>query len=966
MTALLRVIWKEYRMLRGFWLALAICGVLIQLLLIELDRTAGRISALISCAVVFTYCFALGAAATLFAVEKEEGTHGYLQILPLRSSQLVWGKLLLLFAATALMAFALGSLAIAGGPMPAQLAPDDALGILFWSAATLIALLHMVAWGLFFSLRSARPLLAAVAGIAATVATMFALAYTTDWLLAAVLRKRVRGGEWFVSVVIATAAIGYIDVQIGRRWLLSRRIARTVARYERQPLLRRLLWQELRQSYRLLAAFAGLLFLAFGVFVPRLLLRLPAEVFHVVIVQAMLSSLAFALFGACAFLSDQERSQFRFFSDRGIAARRVWLGRQVFWGGIALLTAVLLLVEQHVLAAVLIPRELIDVTIDTAALDRLKVPLSWFGLEMDRSYSWQIQWESGIAGYFVWVSLAFGAGQLCSMFFRSGILAAVFGVLLAGALVGWAALMHLLEIGWWWSVAPLAVALFAATWLRAAGWMAERRSVCAWLAPVAMVLVPMLAIPAAVPWYRVWEIPESTVELAALPWRSETDQDAASLVKALDQLRPRAIELRTLSDPGNAAPTTAEWQWLEANETTLNVAIRASLRLRSDVCLLEVPGRDATHWSEIAAMLLRYGQLAERDGKLELAWERYRAVLKLSGSIRRRSSSTGENLGGEMQRAALAQLIRFSGLRGQTEKQLDVARVELASLARQDASLADVARRDYQEIHEMNPATELVAKWAPWELTRARRLLRYAMGACLLEAQDADIALAGRGKPVAVGYSLRPELWHAKQLWQTSLLAAIGPPVEIIDDRRQTVASRRATQLVLAAQAWRLDKGDLPQALAELEKRYFDKPVIDPFTNQPFEWLRWGLKGVVRSDNVARVAGGTPLLHSSADYGSRSEYVSSVIERLRRHGPNDPRVKLAEQFAGGVGLAGGGMAAGVAPAMPMMAAPPTAGSGGLVPQPVPGLVVDESVEYLPGLIFPIFGAVSDEASTPRN
>ena len=976
MTAVMRVMWKEYRMLRSFWLALAVCGIFIQVILIEFTRHAPELlSALVSCAVTFTYCFALGAAATIFAVEKEEQTLAFLQFLPLRPARLLAGKLALVFLGTVLMALAQGSLSYVKGR--ALLSdtrwhvnvPHDERVIWFSATATVIVLLHMMGWGLFFSLKSTRPLLAAVLAIVATVVTIFALAWSTDWFLDSFFRRPVAGGEWFAVAAIATMILWYADLRIGQTWLLGQR-ASPGERRERQRVLRRLLWQEFRRSYRLLAALAVFGFFCFGLVVPRLLAVLPPPVLKGVIVQSIaFGGLFFALLGACTFHGDQERSQFRFFSERGIAARRVWLGRQVFWVGIVLVTALLLLVEQRVLAAVFMAND--NLGIDTATREQLQVPLSWFALGVDAlDHSWRIQSESHIAAYLLWILMSFGAGQLCSMLFRSGILAAVFGVLLAGVLLGWAALMDGLDIGWWWSVAPLAIALFAATWARSAGWIVERRNLRAWLGPAAVLLIPLIAILAAVPCYRVWEIPESTVELTAPAWHGETSEDATLVVKAFEQLPPANIDLETLTDPYNTEVTEAARQWLKANEATLKVAIRALLRLRPDVSVLEVAGHRRTTWWEVAAMMLRYGQLAEGDGRLDEAWRRYLAVLKLSGSLRRRSSSAGETWGGDIQRAALAQLVRWSAQKGQTAEQLDRARAELQSLDAHEESLADVVRRVYLEHLEFidkvqthpeahDPLAELVARWAPWEFSRARRLLRYGVGVYLLDAQDADAALADRAAPVAHYASHRwAELQLAGALWRTSLLRTIQPPAEIIGNRRYTVACRRGTQLVLAIEAWKLTKGTLPEKLESLVGPYFDKLPLDPFNNRPFSWLPWGLRSAIRCDNVSLLPAGTPLLHS--DFQIASGYPIDQLDQLRRRSANEPLEPAPSPAADGGPFAAGGM-----PGAAMSALPAGGLAAGIGAPPGPAPTSYQPSEWLHGLVFPVLDAADtqDRAGT---
>src|SRR3954454_17712803 len=77
-----RFVWKELRMVRGFWLAIAVLALLVQgtqRMLLPFDQIAASLFATaIAAAVLFT----AGAAATIFAVELEEETYNFLPLCP--------------------------------------------------------------------------------------------------------------------------------------------------------------------------------------------------------------------------------------------------------------------------------------------------------------------------------------------------------------------------------------------------------------------------------------------------------------------------------------------------------------------------------------------------------------------------------------------------------------------------------------------------------------------------------------------------------------------------------------------------------------------------------------------------------------------------------------------------------------------------------------------------------------------
>ena len=137
---------------------------------------------------------------------------------------------------------------------------------------------------------------------------------------------------------------------------------------------------------------------------------------------------AAALWGLAVFVADQRRQAHRYFAEHGMNPRLVWLSRQVV--GAAPLVAWLV-----------------------AALLFLAL--------CPQSESGRIRWpppnmDARFAGEAVCCALlAYAAGQACSMFFRSAILALVGTVFSVIVLVYWVVLMRAAEISWSWSVLPI-------------------------------------------------------------------------------------------------------------------------------------------------------------------------------------------------------------------------------------------------------------------------------------------------------------------------------------------------------------------------------------------------------------------------------------------------------------------------------------------------------------------------------
>ena len=189
--------------------------------------------------------------------------------------------------------------------------------------------------------------------------------------------------------------------------------------------------------------------------------------------------------------------------------------------------------------------------------------------------------------------LAYSAGQLASLLFRSGILAAVFGIMLAAMLCGWAWLMKYLEINWLWSVWPIPVVLLLATRLRVGDWLLQRNRLGGWLCVGLVLVVPAAAIVAAVPYARLAAIqPPVDASAPPEPARRSTDEElaterlyeqASAAYHPDDEFMPKEHRGPEWQLPGPGKPPT-EWElaWLKANRECLALTVEATRRPVSD------------------------------------------------------------------------------------------------------------------------------------------------------------------------------------------------------------------------------------------------------------------------------------------------------------------------------------------------------------------------------------------------
>ncbi len=161
----------------------------------------------------FPALFVAGIAGTAFAGEKEEGTFEFLRANPISAWQILVSKLCVAVLATLAMYVVLSALAslILSVGFLEEWSPE--VYVKFWGVAALEAL----AWGTFFSLLTARPLLAVILGIAAASTEAHLLAWhfqaeesmfdSAGYIAAAPWRA-------FAALVV----LG-IDVVLGLRWL---------------------------------------------------------------------------------------------------------------------------------------------------------------------------------------------------------------------------------------------------------------------------------------------------------------------------------------------------------------------------------------------------------------------------------------------------------------------------------------------------------------------------------------------------------------------------------------------------------------------------------------------------------------------------------------------------------------------------------------------------------------------------
>jgi ABC-type transport system involved in multi-copper enzyme maturation permease subunit len=1024
-----RLVWKEYRLQRAFWISMAVLTVLVELLVLAFVRAGPeRVTWLFAIGLGLPAFYALGCGATLFATEHEAGTYGFQRALPVSAIGLFGSKLVFALGSTLAMIALLWSLAalMAGWHLPR---PEGHLALWgLWGLASL----ELLVWGVFFSLLSTRPLKAAILGaVAASLSTQCAVSalgplYNVDPYLAAVpyrvaigavvaLLDVLLGYGWFrevdgvsgalehlrrlgviarrhwallvllllpllavlanwpwfatarypialagclwcftsvevlvwamfvslllrrslnlailvlalVSFVVHVAGAGTMPLErallihtlyhsvlplrapmvavvaLADLWLAYRRRGETTVRARpvaqtlpaaelpRRTALGRLLWHQWRQSVRMMAALSVLLVPLLLTVVSQWGQRGQVDELRIAVV-AVLALAGVPLMGACVFLADQRGHGFRFFAERGIRPGHVWLSRHLVW--MAVLFCWTLLVFMTTLAF-----------LDPPAREP--------------------QHAVVILGYvFGLAILGYTAGQLCSMFLRSGILAGFFSLVLSGVLCGWAWLMWFLQVPWTWSVVPIPLALLLATWLRAGGWLLERDTLRAWLGPILALMVPAVAVLTAVPAYRVYQIPAVdpgfSPEEFARPATAEERETFQMYYRASLMYVPREAPKRAPDVASESAPPESEAErtardaaWIKANQEAIGLMLTAS---RRPTCDFFDPLSDPSKAEVLQrcrflcdALVASAAQL-ESEGKLDATWERYEAAVRVSLHFRHRGAWMGPGVADRVEGNVYGRLPTWAAQPGQTPQRIEAAIRQLAKLAEHVPSRSEAIKSDYlrtrrvissgpaafaQEIDRTRPRfwATLAMQRLPWERARALRILNLMTARDLKSFSEVESAISREASFVLPDDFRDDPEWLA-MMRPTPLLAALhywfhygGRSWACTRDLASIETRRRAVRLLLALEARKIEHGELPKKLDELTPSYLDRLPADPYSAEQFQYFPQGLPIPITSapwdgGEPEVIRAHTPLIWSTSESVIVKDAGEGIPDRYR-------------------------------------------------------------------------------------
>ena len=535
-----RLVWKEYRVQRSFWLAMFALSVLLQLIIFMLTRDpepqAGPLFAMAFAMPIF---YALGCGGVMFAAEKEDNTWELLQRLPVPPSLLLLSKLVTGVIGVGLMSggLLLLSYLMAGSDVPQYIGGPTATEYGLVLASFLLITI-------FFSLLTERVLVAVT--WAAVISFFlnfqnFRFELTTNgWYLA--LHGLLLLGEfalvraWFLDRPVAKDLEpvwpGYFEA--GQAW--ERAIEQAPA-WRRES--KRYLWLIARQAFPVMFFWVvgGLILIAIS---PIIRWSMRADYSYLVIFTTPM------VCGVSLFRAEHRHQRYRLLSERGFSPTKYWLYQQAVWFAFTLTLMLLFLtgdcitrvlwrngllfdlrfgdVKSGLVDSVLLygahfPRSLFE------AVSRLVPPSSNRVHELADFFRVQLPLIVSFWGPYTLV--CFACGQLASLVFSRSVTAVFLAGVLTSVVLCWDALVVFLSHSVWLWVLPIALVFFAASLLRTHQWFGQRGNARDWLVTVGVVVVPLGVGLTLFCCWRAIQIPETASELptelyAATPAELET------------------------------------------------------------------------------------------------------------------------------------------------------------------------------------------------------------------------------------------------------------------------------------------------------------------------------------------------------------------------------------------------------------------------------------------------------------
>src|SRR6185295_11643988 len=317
-------------------------------------------------------------------------------------------------------------------------------------------------------------------------------------------------------------------------------------------------------------------------------------------------------------------------------------------------------------------------------------------------------------------------------------------------------------------------------------------------------------------------------------------------------------------------------------------ALQASRGPMTRLVPFDREGNSLAYSSESVANVLRFAaEQLQAEGKLDEAWEHYRAALCMLQFKACLVAADFPNWQMHAETIVYADLARWAAAPQQTPERIERVLGEITELQRTLPSLLQIAERRLWLIDEDYRSDRYVKDYLGWlewtgERQRGRRLLDY-----LIQRQWSTYRSIqeevdhGRPvqEPVAEWSSGRPVSMFSLLGMSTTLLVPYQNAIEFqayhgATDWLATETCRRAARIVLALEAFRLRHGELPNGLDQLLTRqafqlslqgengrkpptlgeYFDALPLDPYSGRWFRYFPQGIRSGTLPANAQRLA----------------------------------------------------------------------------------------------------------------
>lgn len=790
-----RIVWKEYRVQRSFWLVIACSAIGLMLLVTWIvEPGQARRAAPWLIALGLPIFFALGSACVAFAAETEEDTVDLLRILAAQVNRVYLGKVSFSAAATAAMlAVLLGAARIVtwGIAVPdigARTVPATLISVLAFAA-------QLLAWGFVFSLLCRKVLTAVcLTGIISPLATTLCFALAENALVTGdrtltpdityllfvppllaisylLTTRLMSGAAWEVAWPgQRLKAAELIQVKVPNTRMATEALERMAAVRETAPAWRRtltrLVWLEFRNMASAGAALwaAGLLLLAF-LPLPNIPWPDPFRSLGGLCAGSL-------LIGVWTFQSEGGQRT-RFLADHGQSPAAVWLSKQLIAGLLALVMTV-----PFWLAIV------VGIQRDQRAFE------SGYTSASSSVFHSQIPGASALVFSAVMACLSFAAGQFASMLIRRAIAAAFVGGVIVALLAPCTWLAVELRIPLAISAVPVILILMATTLAWSRRWLLEQATPQAWRRLAAALVASLAAGWGIIGLFRVYEVPQPEfLEIIAAerdarggPITPQEAETATQYRQALSRLTTDALGRA----PGRAmsgSPAPASWDearaeernWLVENQEVLRLSLATTER---SACAFNDPLRPLwaggqNQWPEsdvtpLATLMLLSARELESKGLLDESLDRYMAVLRLARHVAGRGTVWHWELGMSIERRVSEWMPAWATHPEQSSERLEAAARRVAQETAQFPTLRDAlliqqfmirrtTQNEWAEVlakqqpgkdREILTLVTLIDRCFPWEGVRTQRVLDLFCASQLHSLKVLEQALAVPGRDV--------------------------------------------------------------------------------------------------------------------------------------------------------------------------------------------------------------------------